>query len=454
MKTVKLHNTLTGKTENFEPKNSTIKIYVCGPTVYNFIHIGNARPYVFFDVVRKYLEYLNYEVIYVQNFTDIDDKIIKIAHKENVSIEEISEKYIEEYFLDAEALNIKKANFHPRVTEHIEEIIKIISNLLEKEMAYKARDGIYFKVDKFNSYGKLSKQDLSSIENKDDKDFALWKFEENQNLSWSAPFGQGRPGWHIECSAMINKNLGNEIDIHGGGQDLIFPHHENEIAQSESVNNKPLAKYWMHNAFVIFENTKMSKSLGNTVLIRELLEKYNGNIIRLSLLMTHYRKPINFSYEKLEMYKSSYQRIENFFLRIENIKENQEGLDLSEISEKLVRDFEKEMNEDFNTPGALGIIFEALKQVNTILDQTKISTSSLKVFFEKMNLLLKILGIEILNNRDENKLTSSLITLLVKMREDARLEKNWFLADKIRDELLKIGIILEDTKEGTEWKIY
>lgn len=452
MKTIKLHNSLTGKIENFEPKNSTVKIYVCGPTVYNFIHIGNARPYVFFDVVRKYLEYLNYEVIYVQNFTDIDDKIIKIAQKENISINEVAEKYIKEYFKDAESLNIKKANFHPKVTENIEEIVKIVLNLLDKNIAYKTQDGIYFNVDEFKDYGKLSKQDLSSLENKEDKNFALWKFEENKNLSWYAPFGRGRPGWHIECSAMINKNLGSKIDIHGGGQDLIFPHHENEIAQSESFNKTHLSKYWMHNAFVIFENTKMSKSLGNTVLVRELLEKYNGNVVRLLLLMTHYRKPINFSYEKVEMYKSSYQRIENFFSRVENL-ENEEGFDLKEISENLTKEFEREMNEDFNIPGALGAIFESIKQVNTILDKIKISSSSLNDFCEKLILLLDIIGIKI-EKKNKSKLTSCLIELLIELRKDARIGKNWFLADKIRDELSKIGIILEDTKEGTEWKIY
>jgi len=462
---VKLYNTLTRKKEEFVPvEKGKVKMYVCGPTVYDFFHIGNARPFIVFDVLRRYMEYKGYEVTYVQNFTDVDDKIIRRAAEENSTMQEVSERFIGEYFADADRLGIKRATVHPRATEHINEIIDLISRLEEKGLAYTAEDGVYFDTSKFPEYGKLSKQSLEDLNagarvevdqnKKNPADFALWKKQKPGEPAWDSPWGKGRPGWHIECSAMSTKYLGQTIDIHAGGQDLIFPHHENEIAQSEGASGKPFARYWLHNGFINIENEKMSKSLGNFFTVRDISRDYDLEIIRFFMLSAHYRNPINFSREMLEQAKNGLTRLYNAKRDLEHIAENADREDMNkeerEKAEELEgyrKRFNEAMEDDLNTADALSVIFELVRDINAYIKQ---GTSA---GFAKwaLGFLMEFADVLGLLSKQQGRLDQE-IEDLVAERERARKRKDWALADKIRDDLKERGIIIEDTPQGVKWK--
>lgn len=462
---MKLYNTLTRKKEEFVPvEKGKVKMYVCGPTVYDFFHIGNARPFIVFDVLRRYMEYKGYEVTYVQNFTDVDDKIIRRAAEENSTMQEVSERFIGEYFADADRLGIKRATVHPRATEHINEIIDLISRLEEKGLAYTAEDGVYFDTSKFPEYGKLSKQSLEDLnagarvevdqKKKNPADFALWKKQKPGEPAWDSPWGKGRPGWHIECSAMSTKYLGQTIDIHAGGQDLIFPHHENEIAQSEGASGKPFARYWLHNGFINIENEKMSKSLGNFFTVRDISRDYDLEIIRFFMLSAHYRNPINFSREMLEQAKNGLTRLYNAKRDLEHIAENADREDMNkeerEKAEELEgyrKRFNEAMEDDLNTADALSVIFELVRDINAYIKQ---GTSA---GFAKwaLGFLMEFADVLGLLSKQQGRLDQE-IEDLVAERERARKRKDWALADKIRDDLKERGIIIEDTPQGVKWK--
>jgi cysteinyl-tRNA synthetase len=462
---MRLYNTLTRKKEEFIPlKEGRVGMYVCGPTVYDFFHIGNARPFIVFDVLRRYLEYKGYEVTFVQNFTDVDDKIIKRAAEENTTMEEISERFIREYFADADNLGVKRATVHPKATRHVGEIIDIIGKLEEKGLAYQAEDGVYFDTRKFPGYGKLSGQSLEDLNagarvevdktKKNPADFALWKKQKPGEPAWDSPWGRGRPGWHIECSAMSTKYLGETIDIHAGGQDLIFPHHENEIAQSEGATGKPFARYWLHNGFINIENEKMSKSLGNFFTIRDISKDYDLEIIRFFMLSAHYRNPVNFSREMLEQAGNGLTRLYNAKSDLEHTARNaarqqmndkeQDKLKALEIYRKR---FEDAMEDDLNTADALSVIFELVRDINTFIKQDTSSAFAGKA----VGLMTELAGVLGLITRQEGKLDTD-IEKLVAQREAARKQKDWALADKIRDSLKERGIIIEDTPQGVKWK--
>lgn len=462
---MKIFNTMTAKKEEFVPMDKNeVKIYACGPTVYNYIHIGNARPLCVFDVLRRYLEYRGYNVKFVQNFTDIDDKIIKRANEEGTTYDVISKKYIEEFWTDANGLNFKKATVHPKATENIDEIIKLISTLVEKGYAYQAENDVYFRTLKFKEYGKLSHQPIEDLESgariaigeikEDPLDFALWKGAKPGEPYWDSPWGKGRPGWHIECSAMNRKYLGNTIDIHCGGKDLVFPHHENEIAQSECANGCTFANYWMHNGYINVDNVKMSKSLGNFKTVREIANVYGYEVIRYFLISSHYRSPINYSLDIIEQCKSALERLytcrDSLDFAIKNAAEETKENDAELIAEldKRREQFITAMDDDLNTADGLAAIFELTKDINTkILDQDvskAVCEHAAKLYDELCN----VLGI--LYNRKENTLDSD-IEALVEKRQEARKNKNWATADKIRDELKAKGIILKDTPQGVTW---
>ncbi|HZX46862.1 MAG TPA: cysteine--tRNA ligase [Clostridia bacterium] len=462
---MKLYNTLTRRKEEFVPlEKDKVKMYVCGPTVYDFFHIGNARPFIVFDVLRRYLEYKGYEVTYVQNFTDVDDKIIRRAAEENSTMQEVSERFIGEYFADADRLGIKRATVHPRATEHINEIIDLISRLEEKGLAYTAEDGVYFDTSKFPEYGKLSRQSLEDLNagarvevdqnKKNPADFALWKKQKPGEPAWDSPWGKGRPGWHIECSAMSTKYLGETLDIHAGGQDLIFPHHENEIAQSEGASGKPFARYWLHNGFINIENEKMSKSLGNFFTVRDISRDYDLEIIRFFMLSAHYRNPVNFSREMLEQAKNGLTRLYNAKRDLEHIAENADREDMNreerEKAEELEgyrKRFNEAMEDDLNTADALSVIFELVRDINAYIKQ---GTSA---GFAKwaLGFLIELAGVLGLLSKQQGQLDRE-IEELVAERERARKRKDWALADKIRDDLKERGIIIEDTPQGVKWK--
>lgn len=462
---MKLYNTLTRRKEEFVPvEKGKVKMYVCGPTVYDFFHIGNARPFIVFDVLRRYLEYKGYEVTYVQNFTDVDDKIIRRAAEENSTMQEVSERFIGEYFADADRLGIKRATVHPRATEHINEIIDLISRLEEKGLAYTAEDGVYFDTSKFPEYGKLSRQSLEDLNagarvevdqnKKNPADFALWKKQKPGEPAWDSPWGKGRPGWHIECSAMSTKYLGETLDIHAGGQDLIFPHHENEIAQSEGASGKPFARYWLHNGFINIENEKMSKSLGNFFTVRDISRDYDLEIIRFFMLSAHYRNPVNFSREMLEQAKNGLTRLYNAKRDLEHIAENADREDMNreerEKAEELEgyrKRFNEAMEDDLNTADALSVIFELVRDINAYIKQ---GTSA---GFAKwaLGFLIELAGVLGLLSKQQGQLDRE-IEELVAERERARKRKDWALADKIRDDLKERGIIIEDTPQGVKWK--
>ena len=466
---MKVYNTLSRQKEEFVPlEEGKVKMYVCGPTVYNFIHIGNARPMIVFDTVRRYMEYKGYEVNFVSNFTDVDDKIIKKAMEEGVTAQEISQRYIAECKKDMAAMNVKPATSHPLATEEIGGMLEMISTLIEKGYAYPAADGtVYFRTRKFEEYGKLSHKNLDDLqaghreikvageEKEDPLDFVLWKPKKEGEPYWESPWCQGRPGWHIECSVMSKKYLGEEIDTHAGGEDLIFPHHENEIAQSESCNGKIFAKYWLHNGFLNIDNKKMSKSLGNFFTVREISEKYDLQVLRFFMLGAHYRSPLNFSGELMEAAKSGLERIRNGAENLKHLSKNaREGqMDpkeqgIWEESQGFVAKFEAAMDDDFNTADGISAIFELVKFINTNVDGDS-SKELLGNLRERLCQLCGILGI-IAEGKEE--ILDVEIEKLIAERQAARKEKNFARADEIRGLLLEQGIILEDTREGVKWK--
>ncbi|HJD14080.1 MAG TPA: cysteine--tRNA ligase [Candidatus Ruminococcus avistercoris] len=466
---MKLYNTLTKKKEEFVPlTEGQVKMYVCGPTVYNFIHIGNARPMIVFDTARRYMEYKGYQVNFVSNFTDVDDKIIAKANEEGVTAEEISTRYIAECKKDMEGMNVKPATTHPLATQEIGGMIAMIQTLIDKDYAYNVDGTVYFRTRKFKEYGKLSHKNLDDLrsggrsllvtgeESKEDPlDFVLWKPKKEGEPFWKSPWGEGRPGWHIECSEMAKKYLGEEIDIHAGGEDLIFPHHENEIAQSECCNGKPFARYWLHNAFLNIDNRKMSKSLGNFFTVREISEKYDLQVLRFFMLNAHYRSPLNFSAEIMESAKNSLERILTAADRLKELADKAEGTGLNGREKELLEQikeyrnkFEAAMDDDLNTADAIAAVFELVKFANTECGEEN-SKEYLQTVREEIVSLCDILGLKA--ERREEVLDEE-IEALIEKRQEARKARNFKLADEIRDQLLAQGIILEDTREGVKWK--
>lgn len=465
---MKIYNTMTRKKEEFIPlEEGKVKMYVCGPTVYNFIHLGNARPFTVFDTLRRYFEYRGYEVTYIQNFTDVDDKIIKRSHEEGISPEEVAEKYIKEYFIDCDGLGIKRATVHPQVTDNIENIIVFVQDLIDKGYAYEAGGDVLFRTRKFEEYGKLSHQNIEELElgariDVDDKkedplDFVLWKAKKEGEPGWQSPWGEGRPGWHIECSVMSNRYLGNTIDIHAGGQDLQFPHHENEIAQSECRNGHTFARYWMHNGYINVDGEKMSKSLGNFFTVRDISEKYDLGLVRFFLLATQYRNPVNFSDTVLEQAKAGLERLTNARDNAEFILGNlddsglrDEEKDLAAGLDKYRDRFIEAMDDDLNTADAISVIFELAKFMNTnISDQS--SKEFVQLNLDIFNELTGVLNIVNKSVEEDDSLSQKVEDLIAK-RAQAKKEKNFALADQIRDELAAMGIAIEDTRQGVKCK--
>lgn len=467
---MKLFNTLTRRKEEFVPlEEGKVKMYVCGPTVYNLIHIGNARPMIVFDTVRRYMEYKGYEVNFVSNFTDVDDKIIKKAIEEGVSADEISERYIMECKTDMAGMNVKPATTHPQATLEIDGMIEMIQTLIEKDYAYAVADGtVYFRVKKFREYGKLSHKNLDDLQSgfralqvsgenqkEDPLDFVLWKPKKDGEPFWTSPWCDGRPGWHIECSVMSKKYLGEEIDIHAGGEDLIFPHHENEIAQSECCNGKIFAKYWMHNAFLNIDNKKMSKSLGNFFTVREISEQYDLQVLRFFMLNAHYRSPLNFSADLMEASKNALGRIVEAASRLKDRREAAAVSGMAEAekallteAESFVKKFEEAMDDDFNTADALAAVFELVKFTNTNVG----AESSAELAGSLLDTLLELCGVLGLEVLKKEEILDKDIEDLIAERQAARKAKNFARADEIRDELLNKGIELKDTREGVKWK--
>lgn len=467
---MKIFNTLSGRKEEFIPlEPGKVKMYVCGPTVYNYIHIGNARPMIVFDTVRRYLEYKGYEVNFVSNFTDVDDKIIKKAIEEGVDSAVISERYIKECKADMEAMNIRPATVHPKATEEINEMIELVETLVENGHAYRAKDGtVYFRTASFGDYGKLSHKNLEDLQSgfreikvtgeegkEESSDFVLWKPKKEGEPFWKSPWCEGRPGWHIECSAMSKKYLGEQIDIHGGGEDLIFPHHENEIAQSEAASGKEFAKYWMHNGFLNIDNKKMSKSLGNFFTVREIGEKYDLQVLRFFMLSAHYRSPLNFSSELMDASKNGLERILNGIDKLRELeakavqeKLREEEKELQNEAKALAAKYEAAMDDDFNTADAVSAVFELVKLGNSTANME----SSREYLFYLKNTIesfCQILGIV---TKRKTEVLAEEVEAMIAARQQARKEKNFALADEIRQKLLDMGIILEDTREGVKWK--
>ena len=466
---MRIYNTLTKKKEEFIPlEEGKVKMYVCGPTVYNFIHIGNARPMIVFDTVRRYMEYKGYEVNYVSNFTDVDDKIIAKAVEEGVSAEEISSRYIKECKKDMADMNVKPATTHPLATQEIDGMIDMIQTLMDKGFAYEVNGTVYFRVKNFKEYGKLSHKNLEDLQSgfrslqvsgenqkEDPLDFVLWKPKKEGEPFWVSPWSEGRPGWHIECSVMSKKYLGEEIDIHAGGEDLVFPHHENEIAQSECCNGKQFARYWMHNAFLNIDNRKMSKSLGNFFTVREIGEKYDLQVLRFFMLNAHYRSPLNFSAELMEASKNSLERIITCVEQLKHLLETAEKTEMT-VEEKAleaevleyVKKYENSMEDDFNTADAIAAIFELVKFANTKANENS-TAAFVQYLFDTIVHLSDVLGL-IVNK--EAEILDEEIEKLIEERQMARKEKNFKRADEIRDELAAMGISLKDTREGVQWK--
>ena len=483
---MRFYNTMSNKIEEFETiEKGKVKMYVCGPTVYNYIHLGNARPIIVFDTLARYFKYRGYDVTYIQNFTDVDDKIIKRANEEGISVKEVTEKYIKGFFEDIEPLNISDDIIRPKVTENIPEIIEIIKKLIDEGFAYEKDGNVFFEVRKFEEYGHLSNQKIDELEigarvdimeeKNNPLDFALWKRKKEGEPYWESPWGQGRPGWHIECSAMAKKYLGDTFDIHGGGQDLIFPHHENEIAQSRCAYHGNFANYWLHNGFIQVNGDKMSKSLGNFFLLREILGKFPGNVVRLFILGTHYRKPINFSMDNMEDSRKTLKNIitsmNNFSEIIEKfsgkgshegeVSDNTGNNSINEFKEKvneLDKKFMEAMDEDMNTPQALAVIFDQIKETKKFsvnvssgeeAEALNYSYNSLGKKLEEVLGIVLFMEEENKNFKNNDKLTGNLIELLIKLRADARKEKNFKLSDEIRDNLKELGIEIQDNKDGT-----
>ena len=460
---MKVFNTLTRSKEDLKTiEENKVKIYACGPTVYNFIHIGNARPLCVFDVLRRYLEYRGFDVNFVQNFTDIDDKIIRRANEEGVSYKEISEKYIEEFWTDAKGLNVREATVHPKATENIDEIINIISTLVEKGYAYEADGDVYFSPKKFKEYGKLSHQPLEDLEagarimvgevKKEPMDFALWKNAKPGEPYWESPWGNGRPGWHIECSAMNRRYLGNTIDIHCGGQDLIFPHHENEIAQSECCNGAPFANYWMHNGYITVDNVKMSKSLNNFFTVRDVANAYGYEPIRYLLISSQYRSPINYSTDIIEQCKASLTRLytcrDNLDFAMSNAADGEATAEIKAMLDARQAQFVEAMEDDLNTADALAAIFELVRDINTKVIADGANKADCEAAAKMFDELCGVLGL--VYNRKTESLDDE-VEALIAQRTQARKDKNWAEADRIRDELKAMGIVLEDTAQGVKW---
>ena len=483
---MRFYNTMSNKIEEFETiENGKVKMYVCGPTVYNYIHLGNARPIIVFDTLARYFKYRGYDVTYIQNFTDVDDKIIKRANEEGISVKEVTEKYIKGFFEDIESLNISDDIVRPKVTENMPEIIEIIKKLIDEDFAYEKDGNVFFEVKKFEEYGSLSNQKIDELEigarvdimeeKNNPLDFALWKRKKEGEPYWDSPWGQGRPGWHIECSAMAKKYLGDTFDIHGGGQDLVFPHHENEIAQSRCAYHGNFANYWLHNGFIQVNGDKMSKSLGNFFLLREILGKFPGNVVRLFILGTHYRKPINFSMDNMEDSRKTLKNIvtsmNNFSEIIEKfsgkgshegeVSDNTGNNSTNEFKEKvneLDKKFMEAMDEDMNTPQALAVIFDQIKETKKFsvnvssgeeAEALNYSYNSLRKKLEEVLGIVLFMEDENKNFKNNDKLTGNLIELLIKLRADARKEKNFKLSDEIRDNLKELGIEIQDNKDGT-----
>ena len=486
---LKIYNTLTGKVEEFVPLNPpTVLIYTCGVTVYDHSHVGHGRSLIVFDVFRRYLEYLGYKVKFVRNFTDVDDKIINKAKEENTDFMSVANRYIASYYTDMENIGVKPADVEPRVTEHIPEIIEVIKKLIEKGYAYESGGDVYFSVRAFKDYGKLSKRSVEELEagarvepsekKRDPLDFALWKSAKAGEPAWESPWGMGRPGWHTECVAMIFKHLGTTIDIHGGGLDLVFPHHENEIAQAEAITGKPFARYWMHNGLVTVGGQKMSKSLGNYITLKEIYTKYHPDILRLLVLFTHYRSPLDFSWEKMEETKRAYERLKNAIEDLEVLKElpkkeEENYIELYQKVKETEENFFQALSDDFNTPLALAHIYNLVSELgkikNKALSEKSISQKELEAYEFAVSTILKhtrgIFGLfedthpqrtvkEVVQRELEagHILDEKLIELLIEVRNMARAEKIYKIADYVRDRLKEIGIILEDTPTGTKWR--
>lgn len=463
---MKLYNTLTREKEEFVPlEEGKVKMYVCGPTVYNYFHIGNARPFIIFETLRRYLEYRGYDVSYVQNFTDVDDKIIKRANEEGITPEQVADKYIEEYFKDADGLGITRATVHPRVTDNIKEIIDFIKELQDKGYAYEVDGEVYFDTQKFEGYGKLSKQNQENLEagarievdskKKHPMDFVLWKPKKDGESGWESPWSVGRPGWHIECSVMSKRYLGDTIDIHAGGQDLAFPHHENEIAQSEARSGKTFSNYWLHNGYININNEKMSKSKGNFFTVRDIADKYDLEVVRFFMLSAHYRNPVNFSDEMLMQAKSGLERLYNTKEKLEFITSNLKDESIKENEKELLKELDSyrdkfiiAMDDDINTADAISAIFELARFINSNVNEEssiEFAKKCLAEFEELTNVL------NIINKKQEEVLDAD-IEKLIQDRVDAKKNKDFALADEIRNKLLDMGIILEDTRQGTKWK--
>lgn len=463
---MRIYNTMTRQKEEFVPiTEGEVKMYSCGPTVYDYFHIGNARPFIIFDTLRRYLEYLGYKVTFVQNFTDIDDKMINRANKEGITVKELGERFINEYFKDAEALGIKRATIHPKATENIAAIIDVVKRLEEKGYAYNVDGNVYFRTKKFDGYGKLSHQPLDELEagaridinegKEDPMDFALWKAQKEGEPAWESPWGMGRPGWHIECSAMVNKYLGNTIDIHSGGKDLIFPHHENEIAQSECANGCEFARFWMHNGYINIDNRKMSKSLGNFFTIRDITEKYEPQVVRFFMLSAHYRSPVNFSDELMAQAKSAMERVYNCIENLEFLKNSAQNRDMNDAEIKLSEDIKKAkkrfldaMDDDLNTADAISAIFDIVSSANkTVSEEGGNAASVIDDALSVIHELGDVLGLF----GNQEKIASKEIEELIEKRNEARKAKNYQEADRIRDELKAKNIELKDTPTGVKW---
>ncbi len=464
---MKIYNTLTRKKEEFVPITpGKVKMYSCGPTVYNYFHIGNARPFIIFDTLRRYLEYIGYDVTFVQNFTDIDDKMIKNANEQGITVKELADKFIAEYFKDAKGLGIKEATIHPKATENMDAIISTVNTLVDKGYAYESNGDVYFETKKFSEYGKLSKQPLEDLEagaridvtdvKRNPTDFALWKAKKEGEPAWESPWGEGRPGWHIECSAMVNKFLGETIDIHSGGQDLIFPHHENEIAQSECANGKPFARYWMHNGYINVDNEKMSKSKGNFFTVRDVAKKYDYEVIRFFMLSAHYRSVINFADELLAQSKSGLDRLYNCLYNLEFLTEKSKKRPLTpeeETAKTEILSFKDKfcaaMDDDLNTADAIAALFDLVKYLNSANKETWPK----ELYDVSIGLMRELGGVLGIFHRQQEDTIPERAKELIEQRKEARAQKDWAKADEIRDELLSLGIEVADTRQGMKIRI-
>ncbi|MEH7383209.1 cysteine--tRNA ligase [Bacillus sp. JJ1533] len=461
---IHIYNTLTRKKEEFKPlEENKVKMYVCGPTVYNYIHIGNARPAIVFDTVRRYFEFRGYDVHYVSNFTDVDDKLIKAANELGEEVPAIAERFINAYYDDVSALGCKKADVHPRVTENMDIIIDFIQALINKGFAYESEGDVYYRTREFKEYGKLSHQSIDELrvgarievgdKKQDALDFVLWKSAKPGEIYWESPWGKGRPGWHIECSAMAKRYLGETIDIHAGGQDLAFPHHENEIAQSEAVNEKTFANYWMHNGYINIDNEKMSKSLGNFVLVHDIIKEVDPQVLRFFMLSVHYRHPINYSLDLLESTKNALERLRTSYSNLKHRLESSTNLTsndeewLDKIS-AFRNEFITAMDDDFNTANAISVLFDLSKQANYYLQEKNTSDKVIQAFLQEFEVLFDTLGLKL---EDEQLLDEEIEELIAK-RNQARKDRDFALSDQIRDQLKAMNIILEDTPQGTRWK--